>query len=747
MAIPETLSHYQIEKKLGSGGMGEVYLARDLTLDRPVALKVLPSAEKMEKERLQRFIQEARAASALSHANVVHVYEIGCEGELHFIAMEYVEGVTLESRLENGALGLREILEIAGQVADALEEAHACGITHRDIKPANIMITPRGHVKVLDFGLAKMTRRESASDPRTDTGLVLGSVQYMSPEQAMGKPVDHRTDLFSLGIVLYQMGAGRLPFSAESAAETVTQILHAEPEAMARFNLEIPAELERMVRKCLEKERDYRYQSARDLRVDLENLKRAISAGQGSRSAPDPGEIRSLAVFPLENRSGDPEAEYLSDGITERLINTLSQLSGLRVMGRSTVFKYKGLDLDPREVGRTLHVDAVLTGRVAQHADEIIVKIELADVAHGWQIWGDQFVRKLADIYRLETEISTEISEKLSLKISGTEKKRLSALSTENADAYREYLRGRHAWNKRTEEGVRKAIACFRQAIEKDPCYALAYTGLADCYHLLAIYGALPPREAVGKARASALRALELDSRSPEARTSLAWAAFIYDWDWSAAGKAFEEVLRPNPSYATAHHFYAFYLTAMGKVREALEEIQKAQALDPLSLIISTHVGLIYYLAHRYDDAVAQYGRTLEMDPGFAEAHLKLGETYKQESMHADAIREIEEAIRLAGGSSEKLAALGHAYAVSGQRARAEEILKTLTEAAARKYVSAYDIGLIHAGLGNHDLAFQWLEKAHEERALYLVFLKVDPRLDPLRTDPRFEALKNRMGF
>jgi serine/threonine-protein kinase len=766
--IEGNVSHYRIVKPLGAGGMGEVYLAEDTRLGRQVALKFLPASFQYDPDRRARFLKEARAASALRSPNIAAIYDIGEHEGSSFIAMEYVEGETITRRLERGPVSIKDVIDIARQVADALDEAHRLGIIHRDIKSSNLMITDRGLVKVLDFGLAKVTEPAGFADEdgeptvmlgqQTSLGTVVGTVWYMSPEQALGKDVDSRSDLFSLGVVMYEMITGRLPFEGSSSTAVIDLIVHQEPPALARYNYSVPAELERITRKCLEKDRERRYQSTRDLLTDLRNLQRdaesgALTSSQVRRQSATAGGARtrkaidSIAILPFANASNEPDADYLSDGITESIINNLSQVPKLRVMARSTVFRYKGREADPREVGRDLNVRAVLTGRVLNRGELLIIKVELVDAFDGSQLWGEQYNRKLADIFSIEEEISKEISEKLRLKLSGAQKKRLAKHHTENTAAYQLYLKGRFHWNKRTEEELKKGIGYFEQSKALDPNYVLAYAGLADSYNILVSYSALAPKEAFPKAKAAAKRALEIDERVGEAHASLAFVMFGYDWDFEEAEREFKRSIELNPGYAGAHMWYAAYLAAMGRSDEAETEIYRAQELDPLSLPIVTNVGWIHYLARQYDKSIEDYKKALEMDPHFVLAHRRLGQTYEQKGMFDDAIAEFQKTLSTFAGDTESIAALGHAYAASGRVAEAHAIIDNLTEYGKQRYIPSYFNAQIHAALGQADQAFEWLEKSYEERYGFLIYLKVEPRFDPLRNDPRFEELTRRVGL
>jgi serine/threonine-protein kinase len=760
VAAGTRMGRYTVRSELGTGGMGEVYLAQDTQLDRTVALKVLPADFAKSSERMRRFLQEARAASSLSHPNAAHIYEIGEAEGTAFIAMEYVEGETLGARIISGQLSNQEIADIGMQVADCLEEAHSKGIVHRDIKPSNIMLTSRGQVKVLDFGLAKVLRpanetisSDIATQVKTSPGVVMGTIQYMSPEQALGREIDHRSDIFSLGAVLYAMATGRAPFAGSSIGETIDRILNFQPEAMARFNYELSPELERIVRKCIEKDRTHRYQSARDLWNDLRSVsgeaqgKTATTARTVGRRQRVSKAIDSLAVLPLVNASNDANMEYLSDGITESIINALSQLPRLRVVARSTVFRYKGHEVDAQEVGRELGVRAVLTGRVRHLGDVLMIGTELIDVQNDAHLWGEHYNRKLADIFEVQEEIAREISEKLRVKLTGKAREQLAKRHTENAEAYKLYLKGRFHWNKRTRESLKKGIEYFRRAIEKDSNYALAYTGLADCYNSLSRFGWLSPDEAMPKAKEAAEKALEIDANLAEAHNSRAFVAENYEWLWSVAEREYKRAIELNPNYATAHQWYGEYLATIGRFEEGLEQLKQAEQLDPLSLIINSDLGLPYFFARQYDRAIEQWQKTVELDPEFWLAHYALALVYEQKGMYSEAITESKRALNLFSDGPWVLAGLGHIYALSGKRDEAYQILDELMERAKKSYISPFDLALIHAGLGEKDEAITWLEKAYEERNQWLTWLKVEPRLDALRTDPRFIDLVRRVGL
>jgi serine/threonine-protein kinase len=748
--------------------MGEVYLAEDTRLGRQVALKFLPASYQYDSDRRTRFLKEARAASVLRSPNIAAIYDIGEHDGAMFIAMEYVDGEVLSQRIDRRTLPTNDVIDIAMQTADALDEAHRAGIIHRDVKSSNLIVTERGMVKMLDFGLVKLVQENipvDSADPtvaiggQTAVGVVLGTVSYMSPEQALGRDLDPRSDLFSFGIVLYEMLTGRLPFEGASPTEIVDSIIHKEPVAIARYNYDVPPELERIVRKCLEKDRDRRYQTAREVWADLHNLRRDAGSGPSTSAPPvrksqsgrrrrSRRAIDSLAILPLINEGGDPDTEYLSDGITESIINSLSQLPKLRVMARSTVFRYKGRDVDPKRVGEELGVRATFTGRVLQRSDVLIIKAELVDASDGTHLWGEQYNRPLSDIFSIEEEISKEISDKLRLKLSGAQKKQLTKRYTENTRAYQHYLKGRFYWNKRTAEGLTKGIEYFKQAIEIDPGYALAFAGLADSYNILASYSALAPREAFPRAKNAATRALELDDKLAEAHTSMAFVKFGYDWDWPGAEREFKQAIQLNPGYSYSHNFYAVLLAALGRFEEAFSQTKYAYELDPLSLPINTNLGWLLYLGRRYEDAILQYQKTIDLDDGFALAHRRLAQTYQQVQRYSDAAAEFRKAWALSGDDDvELLTARGHFYATVGDIAKVQEILKQLEEFAKSRYVPSYLIARIYLGLGERDRAFELLEKALDERYGYLAYLNVEPMFDIVKDDPRFSDLAHRVGL
>jgi serine/threonine-protein kinase len=761
--------------------MGEVYRARDTRLGREVAIKVLPEHLARDPDALARFEREARAVAALAHPNILDIHDFGSEKGLSFIVTELLEGETLRQRLTGTPLPWRTAVEIGLAVADGLASAHAHGIVHRDLKPENVFLTFDGRVKILDFGLARLqppktTETSSTIATPTKTGTVMGTVGYMSPEQARGGHPDPRSDIFSLGCILYEMATGRRAFFGENAAETLAAILRDEPKDPGDLVPDLPGHLRLVILRCLSKHPDSRFESARDLAFALKvagtesisppseppagrRLTRPISILTGlvvvtallilgvpawlHRGGP----IDSLAVLPFTNASNDPNAEYMSAGITESVINNLLQLQQLRVIPRASVFEYKG-GRDPLKAGRELNVRAVLTGQVSQIGDSLVVQAELTDVKRGSELWGKRFQEKLSDVFAVQERIAQEIVKSLRLKLSGEEEERITKRYTQNAGAYNLYLKGRFHWNKRNEEGVDKSIRFFEQAIARDPGYALAYAGLADSHLLVAFYGWRPPREILPKARAAAIRALEIDGELAEAHATLADLKYLFEWDWPGAERGFRRAIALNPNYPTAHQWYANYLAVLQRPKEACAEMFRAQELDPLNSVIGMDVGLTcYYTAGDYDKAIEQYRKVLELDPNFGLTYLYLALAQVARGDFEEATSVLETVKRLGPEEPDPIALLGYTFALTGRRREAEEALEELKALSKRRYVSAFPIAWVYVGLGDKDRAFAWLEKAYLERAGRLTYLKVLRAFDPLRSDPRFQRLLDRMRF
>jgi serine/threonine-protein kinase len=789
--IPNVISHYQIMKKLGHGTSGQVHLAQDTRSNRKVAIKVLYRDALPDEGAKRRLIREAAAAAGLDHPNICAIHEVGQDSGLIFVAMQYVEGETLSTKLKRGPLELREVLHIAVQVTEALAEAHSHGIVHRDIKPQNIMITPPGQAKVLDFGLARIAQEgiSVASDVETlslftEPGIIIGTLPYRSPEQAQGERIDARSDIFSLGVVLYEMISGPQPFAAESVRAMIMAIPR-EAEPLAKDAGDVQAGLDRIVRKCLEKDRERRYQSTKAIAIDLKKLQQRLQTGGQGRAkrrqlltafnpiAPlvvavmifvvtaiglyllarrgargdEPAHklIQSIAVLPFANDGANPSTEYLCDGLTESLIDSFSRLANLKVIARNSVFSLKGQKINVLQVGRDLKVEVVLTGRVRQLGDDLSISAELTDTDNNTNIWGAHYTRRLSDIFSLQEEISKEISDRLWLQLSGDERALLAKRYTNNTEAYELYVKGRQYWNNRTPESLQKAIENFQNATKLDPGFALAHVGLADCY-AMAVPG-LPPKKKMPVAKEEAMRALEIDNTLGEAYSSLAFISLYFDWQWSEAETRFKRAIELNPNYASAHHWYADYLMVMGRTDEALTQLNRAEELDPLSPIIKAELGLPFFYAHNYDQAIEQHRKAVEDDQNYGPAHYYLGRAYAQKNMYAQALAEYRKAIPLYGGSVPPLALLAHCLALSGSRQEALKVLDDLNNRSKGSYVSPYYLAVIYAGLGERGRAFDYLEKAFEERSGWLVYLKVDPFLESLRSDEKYANLMRRMGL
>ena len=812
---------YMVLESLGAGGMGEVYLARDTRLGRKIALKFLSAEYTKDEDRVRRFQQEARAASALNHPNLITIFDIGEVDSVHFISTEFIEGDTLRKLVSSRRLSNGEIFDVAIQVGSALATAHAAGITHRDIKPENIMVRPDGVVKVLDFGLAKLTEPSSgatAIDPtavtkkvvETNPGVVMGTVSYMSPEQARGASVDARTDIFSFGVVLYEMTAGRVPFEGSSFGDVISSILAKKQLPLARYSPDVPPEFERIVGKALAKDREERYQSIKELLIDLKRLKQRLeveaelehsappewardavmgrrsSSGETQSGSNDTiamgafsqpirttssaeyliSEIKrhkkatffvlgatviaaiaiafvstrrpldSVAILPFLNQTGDPKMDAISDEITEGIINHLYDFPKLRVISYGTVQQYRDRQ-DPRTVGKELGVSAVLIGRINNRDGSISVNAELVDARDQTRIWSQQEKLKFADLMLSHHRLARSVLEKLGVTISDEERKEL--------DAEDMYTKGRNYLNQRSTEGFNKAIEYFDKAVELKPDYALAHAGLADCYNMLASYGQRPPAEAFALARVEAGKALDLDDNMAEAHTSLAFALFRGDWKWSAAENEFRIAQSLNPKSAQAHQWYSVMLSALGRSERALSEARQAQELDATSLVIRSHFGLVYFFAHQFDDSIAACQKVLELEPGFFIAQRYLGQAYAQMGKYDQAIEKYQSAA--SSGSLMLRAELANTYGLAGKKDEAQRILAELQRLSSERYVSSYSIALIHSGLRNKEETFATLERALNERADYLVFLKVDPRFDWLHGDPRFADLVQRIGL
>jgi len=754
-----TVGPYQVLELLGEGGMGQVYRGRDPRLARDIAIKILPQDSTDDTQAVARFEREARAIAALSHPNIVAVHDFGEQDGTFYVVTELLHGRTLRKRMEEGPVGWRKAVEIASEIAEGLAAAHAHSIVHRDLKPENVFLQDDGRVKILDFGLAQtdplMTDRDEAMVTttkwfQTNPGTVIGTLGYMSPEQLRGETVDPTADLFSLGVMLFEMITTKKPFHRSSGAATIAAILH-DDIPVNDLSGAVPPELQRIIETCVEKNPPARFQSARDLSLTLRAINSSSTVinsellASVTKRRTSKKSIDSIAVLPFANSMKDPESEYLSDGITEGIINKLSQLPKLKVMARSTVFRYKGRDADAQTVGRELRVRAVLSGRLQHVGDRIVIGVELVDSLDGAQLWGETYNRRLADLVELQEEVSREIVDRLSIRLTGAEKKKLRKKSTENSAAYQLYLKGRYQWNKRTEDGLKRGIALFNEAIENDPSFASAYAGLADSYVTLATNIPLPPRETMPKAKAAAERAIEIDDGLAEAWSSLGSVQWWFEWDWEAAEGSYKRAMALNPNYATAHDGYAMLLCARGRFDEAIEQINRAGDLDPLSRIIAVHAGWPFYFARDYESAIRRFRKALELDEHFIPAHGWLGMALGQQHRYREALEAFQRALDV-DRIPILLAMLGHTHAIAGNREQAEEVLTVLDYESRSRYISPYDIAIIHAGLRDHEAAIAKLKDAFEDRSSWMVFMEVDPRLDVLRDDVPFQKLVDRFG-
>ena len=766
-------NRYQIIEELGKGGMGKVYKVFDTEIKEKVALKLLKPEVAADSETIERFRNELKFARKIRQANVCQMFDLARDEGSYYITMEYVQGEDLKRLIRKmGRLSAGQAVSIGKQVCAGLAEAHRLGVVHRDLKPQNIMVDEDGNARIMDFGIARSVKAKAI----TGVGVMIGTPEYMSPEQVEGKEADQRSDIYSLGIVLYEMVTGRVPFEGDTPFTIGIKHKSEMPKNPRELNAQIPEDLGRLILKCMAKEKEKRYQSASDLAAELTRIEKELPTTEKlvsrrkakTEKAPSVRRrryalygavvvlallivvagiflfrgrgkaISSIAVMPFGYAGGGAEMEYLAEGMTESIISNLSQLPGLKkVIARSSVFHYKGKEIVPKDVGQELGVDAVLISRMNQRGDELTINVELVNTTDNTRIWGDQYKKKVGEVFDFQQEISNSIAENLKLKLTGEEIKRIGKRYTVSPEAYQAYVRGRFFWNKRTEEGLKTAIEYFNQAIDKDPNYALAYAGLADTYAILPQYSSVPPKDAFEKATAAVAKALQLDDTIVEAHTALAETKVFWSWDWEGGRKEFKRAIELNPSYATAHHWYAFLLMFLGEFDESIEQITQAQELDPLSLIITANMGLMRFYARRYDEAIEYDKKTIEMDPNFGEIHWYLGMAYCQKRRYEEAIQELQRAAALSGQFAKHYATLGYAYVLAGKKDEAVRIVEELKKKGQDRYYAAS----VYAVLGDKDRAFECLDESFKERSDDIPYLKVDPILDSLRPDPRFKAL------
>jgi len=785
--IGQTLSHYRILEKIGAGGMGVVYRAHDERLDRDVALKVLPPGTLADEAARKCFRKEALTLSRLNHPNIETVHDFDTQDGVDLLVMEHIAGVTLDKKLAGGALPEKDISRLGVQLAEGLAAAHQQGIVHLDLKPSNLLVTGDGRLKILDFGIAKLLHPISeavATASLTEAQPVAGTLPYMAPEQLRGEKIDPRSDIWSAGAVLYEMAAGRRPFREQVTAKLIDAILHQAPVPPRSVNARVSAELERIILKCLEKDPEDRYQSARELSVDLRRLGAPASAPAISRQSvlaqrwplaasvaaiallavlvlgfnlggwrsralrgAGVGRIESLAVLPLQNLSGDPAQEYFADGMTEELTAEVAQLSALRVISRTSVMQYKGGKKPLRQIARELNVDAVVEGSVQRSGNRVRVIAQLIYAPTDRHLWARTYERDLRDVLALQDEVAQAIAREVGGQLNPRQQAIVSVARRVNPEAYESYLRGRSYLSSGSSSDLQKSIDYFNQAIKLDSDYAPSYSALASAYYFLGFFNLLSPNVAFGKMKDAALRALERDDTVSGGHDALGLVKLHYEWDWEGAEKEFKRALELNPNDADTRHDYAHFLMAVGRLDESVAESNRAVELDPVDTDLAACLCWHRYAARQYPEAIAQALKTIQLEPNEDWTHIILGWNYEQVLKFDEAIQEFQTALKLSGGSEFALAALGHAFAASGRKQQAEEVLAKLREQAQHGYVSAFDMAVIYTGLNNKERAFEWLQKAVDERSSFLIYSRWEPRLDPLRSDPRFQSVLHRMGL
>jgi serine/threonine protein kinase/Tfp pilus assembly protein PilF len=722
--------------------MGRVYRVEDTKLNQEVALKLIKSEIASDKKTIERFRNELKLARNIRHKNVCGMFDLGEVEGTYFITMEYVRGEDLRSSIRRfGQLPIGKSISIAKQICEGLGEAHRLDVVHRDLKSSNIMIDKAGNVRIMDFGIARSLETKSI----TGTGVMIGTPEYMSPEQVEGKEVDKRSDIYSLGVILYEMVTGQVPFEGNTPFAIGVKHKSELPENPKGINDLVPDDLNQVIMNCLEKKKDKRYQDTNELLSELNKI------GKKKLEKEKIGETeqkKSVAVLPFADLSPGKDQEYFCDGLAEELINSLTKISDLRVVARTSAFSFREKDLDVREIGRKLDVETILEGSVRKAGNRVRITAQLINVADGYHAWSEKYDRDMEDIFAIQDEISLAIVDNLKVKILGREKVKLVKRYTDNLEAYKLYLKGRYFWNKRYEIGVKKGLEYFQRAIEKDKNYALAYSGLADCYLILSWYGGIPQEEAYQKAMEAAMKALEIDDMLGEAHTSIACIKLLADWDWTSSDKEFKRAIELNPNYTTAHHWRSFNLFFRARFDEAIEEMKQALELDPFSLIINCDLGWVYYYSRQYDHAIEALQKTLEMDPNYVSAHSFLGRVYLQKAMYKEALAEFKKEKEPSKGWMQNVETLfAIAYLKMGQIKEAKQILDDMIARAKQEYVSPYYIALLSFSLSENDLGFEWLDKAYKERDHWLLYLKVEPLFDSIRSDPKFTKLLKNIGL
>jgi len=727
---------YKIIEELGKGGMGRVYKVLDKETNEKIALKLIKPEIASDKKTIERFRNELTTARKIGHRNVCRMYDLNKEKDNYYITMEYVTGGDLKRLIRRTKqLTVGTAISIAKQICDGLEEAHRLGIIHRDLKPNNIMIDDNGNARIMDFGIARTVKEKGI----TSSGVMIGTPEYMSPEQVEGREIDQRSDIYSLGIILYEMVTGKVPFEGETVISIAMKHKTEKPKAPRLLNHQLPDNLSQIIMKCLEKDRKNRYKSADELRSEIIKIEKIQGVVKEQDAKP------SIAVLPFRDMSPQKDQDYFCEGMAEELINALTKIEGLHVAARTSAFQFKGKDLNVRKIGEELEVKTVLEGSVRKAENRLRITAQLINISDGYHLWSEKYDRDIEDIFAIQDEISLAIVDNLKLKLIRKEKAQLMKRYTEDQEAYTLYLKGRYFWNRRYEGGLQKAIEYFQKAIEKDSIFVLAYAGIADCLCVMGLYDWIPPKEAYPNAKAATLRALEIDNTLPEAHASLGWIKMFYDWDWAAAEKAFKRAIELNPNYATAHEWYATFLAPMGRFDEAISELKKAQELDPLSLIIHAIGGYVYSFAGLVDKAIECCHKTIEMDPNFMLAYFFLGNAYSWNSLWKEAISAFQKLAALSGDSPLALGFLGFAYGMGGQKAEAQKILDRLNRLSKDGDAFPFFKLTVHIGLGDRVQALEWLEKAYDEKESMLAFIKFWPLFDSLRQESRFKALLKKM--